>query len=1045
MRKNKLFLFLLIFCLVLSAFAFSMPSLLKAAPSQITLKNKQMENLYYFDPLPSFASAGTVNELQAYVYEMSSVIEGEIDEVQTSNWFAILKDASGTVVISQALSGGKAFSLVAGASKDGKYFVVATDSLTAPTWSITKEIFIKYKVAVSLTDVKPCPGYTCRVEGTVTRGANMYPSSSINVSISHPYRKLAASQTSASKFSLVFPGTSYLGFCYLYIQDGYPAVSPDNDAIIYGFIPNYETVTWTLKELVPSAPLYNDEEENLSQSIVFYLEDSNGKPVIGKQSKMTVSMSWSAPQVKEISPGVYKVYGGRIKGSSVSFQVKDVISSNTVTKQLTKLSYFNPYITIDAKYSAPPYGSGPYTDNTLGRSVFDFLPATIGNSLEVYAGLLPVPGIQDPANTKFKLSDNYYIYKQFVKYGDSLEKHSTSEADENLFFVKASGGITVNISAIIWQRANQDSTPGWSTAPPDPYNACCVKTPSITYSIVSKGTPCSLQIVPESVEVGKQQNLTVGASDSSIVHIYVVDSNGYKVSDSMSVSYKGGTERRVLTDLWYNPLHIPGTNIPELPVSFSYDDNVDMTYSTGRIIFRNVAFNCVSTHPVFTNSVVVEIFSKEGEKYPPCGIYKDAVKVIPSIKKVSGEYQVISPSGTSKTLTSMAKQSVLITAQFDYAGAYVELTLNGKVLESYDVKYNYMKTSDGSYLISFTKPLPYDETYSPNKLNIAIRTFSPDLMKSEELELLIPVVRISKETNPPEIKVDSPEDGKITNTNRVLVKGSVKDDTEIREFLINGSPVELLPGGVFEYEVQLFEGENVIQLQATDIFGNVKKAILKAICDTIPPSFSFSVPQETTSERIIISGSTEKDVKIMFRDSEISNQNGIFSVEASLLEGKNYFFFSFTDPAGNKAKTTLEIVRKHVDVVVLEIGSPYMYVNSKLVEVDPGRNTKPVIENGRTLVPIRALIEALGGYISWDASERRVFINLGKDKIEMWIGKNKAKVNGVEKQIDPDNPNVVPKIINERTMLPLRFIVENLGATVEWDPVRKMVKITYIR
>jgi hypothetical protein len=49
-----------------------------------------------------------------------------------------------------------------------------------------------------------------------------------------------------------------------------------------------------------------------------------------------------------------------------------------------------------------------------------------------------------------------------------------------------------------------------------------------------------------------------------------------------------------------------------------------------------------------------------------------------------------------------------------------------------------------------------------------------------------------------------------------------------------------------------------------------------------------------------------------------------------------------------------------------------MTVNGVKKEIDPGRGTVPVIVKGRTLVPIRAIIEELGGTIGWDGNERKV-------------------------------------------------------------------------
>ena len=106
-------------------------------------------------------------------------------------------------------------------------------------------------------------------------------------------------------------------------------------------------------------------------------------------------------------------------------------------------------------------------------------------------------------------------------------------------------------------------------------------------------------------------------------------------------------------------------------------------------------------------------------------------------------------------------------------------------------------------------------------------------------------------------------------------------------------------------------------------------------------------------------------------------------------------------------------------------------------------DSPPVIKNNRTLLPIRAIIESLGGTVSWDATERKVTVSLGSTNIELWIGKSIAKVNGVDTPIDSSNPKVVPEIINSRTMLPLRFVTESLGCSVDWNATTKTITIKY--
>jgi beta-lactamase superfamily II metal-dependent hydrolase len=125
--------------------------------------------------------------------------------------------------------------------------------------------------------------------------------------------------------------------------------------------------------------------------------------------------------------------------------------------------------------------------------------------------------------------------------------------------------------------------------------------------------------------------------------------------------------------------------------------------------------------------------------------------------------------------------------------------------------------------------------------------------------------------------------------------------------------------------------------------------------------------------------------------------------------------------------------------IILRIGQTKFTVNGNARTLD----SPPVIKNSRTLLPIRAIIEALGGTVNWDAAEKKVTITLGSNTIELWIGKSTAKVNGVDTPIDSSNSKVVPEIINGRTMLPLRFVTENLGCDVQWDGTTQTITIIY--
>ncbi len=126
-------------------------------------------------------------------------------------------------------------------------------------------------------------------------------------------------------------------------------------------------------------------------------------------------------------------------------------------------------------------------------------------------------------------------------------------------------------------------------------------------------------------------------------------------------------------------------------------------------------------------------------------------------------------------------------------------------------------------------------------------------------------------------------------------------------------------------------------------------------------------------------------------------------------------------------------------ILKFKIDDKMYTVNSENIEID----VAPTIQNGRTLLPARFVTEPLGGEVSWDGNEKKVICKLADKTVEFWIGKPTAKVNGVEIQIDPNNPEVVPTIINDRTMVPMRFLAESLGCEVEWISETKEIILTY--
>ncbi len=135
--------------------------------------------------------------------------------------------------------------------------------------------------------------------------------------------------------------------------------------------------------------------------------------------------------------------------------------------------------------------------------------------------------------------------------------------------------------------------------------------------------------------------------------------------------------------------------------------------------------------------------------------------------------------------------------------------------------------------------------------------------------------------------------------------------------------------------------------------------------------------------------------------------------------------YSFTMPAG---KVTVSVTTEDMDYdtkIVLQIGNKNVVVDGKAFAND----VAPIIQGDRTLVPIRVIIEALGGSVDWDEATRTVTINIDGKVLTLVI----------------DQP--IPgfgqgaTIMDNRTYVPIRYVAEYVGAYVEWIAATQQIVI----
>lgn len=108
-------------------------------------------------------------------------------------------------------------------------------------------------------------------------------------------------------------------------------------------------------------------------------------------------------------------------------------------------------------------------------------------------------------------------------------------------------------------------------------------------------------------------------------------------------------------------------------------------------------------------------------------------------------------------------------------------------------------------------------------------------------------------------------------------------------------------------------------------------------------------------------------------------------------------------------------------------------VNGKLLKT----SMPPIVFEGYSVVPAREVFESLGAKVEWNSAKRTVSVAYSGKQVLLTIDSTRATVDGVK-----INMPIAAKIINDKTMIPVRFVGEQLGWTVDFDSANDTVKIS---
>ena len=388
-------------------------------------------------------------------------------------------------------------------------------------------------------------------------------------------------------------------------------------------------------------------------------------------------------------------------------------------------------------------------------------------------------------------------------------------------------------------------------------------------------------------------------------------------------------------------------------------------------------------------------------------------------------YTITASAGTGGTVSP----SSIVTVNYGDSKSFEIKAYNGFMI--------YRVLVDGSP-ITISNPLTIAYTFKNVTSN---HTILAEFMKI--LDFTPPTVTLPK-VNGIDLNISGTSLMTSSDTFTFIVEAS--DASGIARMVVKVNGVVQVDKNNLDPVIYLSEGTNNVEVIVYDTYGNYTTKSFKVYSDAKPPVVNLTVPEYTSTSPLSISGFIYDEAsgvkKVLINNTEyLVGPSGTFEALITLTPGVNTLTVRAEDKLGNYTLKTYSVTytpsTSKTTIITLTIDSPYINVNGISQKID-AQGSKPIIKNGRTFLPIRTLIEFLGGTVEWNAKEQKFTTTLNSHSIALWIGKTTALVDGNKTTLD-----VAPFILNGRTYLPLRFISENLGAVVDWDATTKAVTIYY--
>lgn len=234
--------------------------------------------------------------------------------------------------------------------------------------------------------------------------------------------------------------------------------------------------------------------------------------------------------------------------------------------------------------------------------------------------------------------------------------------------------------------------------------------------------------------------------------------------------------------------------------------------------------------------------------------------------------------------------------------------------------------------------------------------------------------------------------------------------------------LDLLESGQTDQIADLKETQATLAAQIASPPKGVDPAVLQEVLDSVSQDLRQAEKKALFAEKQAV----EARLSAAGKSAALEAARKDLTVAIQALEKQKYSAAELA--ALEQLKKQIEA--NHPNAAVLPVES----VISE--EIDVKLTMPPVIIDGRTLVHIRSVAESFGSVVVWSDADRSVTVSRENRLVFCAIDDPQAFANGQALQID-----VPPKLVEQRTLVPLRFVIEGLGLDVNWDGSTQTVEI----